>query len=78
MSIEDDPALARAEDIQGQISFHNVSFQYPSRPEVSVLEKFNLEVAPGKVTALVGKSGCGKSTVASLLMRLYDPNEGYS
>ncbi|XP_063721375.1 ATP-binding cassette sub-family B member 10, mitochondrial-like isoform X2 [Symsagittifera roscoffensis] len=73
---EDDPALARAEDIQGQISFHNVSFQYPSRPEVSVLEKFNLEVAPGKVTALVGKSGCGKSTVASLLMRLYDPNEG--
>ncbi|XP_075257058.1 ATP-binding cassette sub-family B member 10, mitochondrial-like isoform X2 [Convolutriloba macropyga] len=74
--LEDGKNSVKADNIQGKISFRDVTFNYPSRPDLPVLDKFSLEVESGKVTALVGKSGCGKSTVASLIMRLYDPNEG--
>lgn len=50
----------------------NVNFQYPSRSDVEVLKNFSLSIDPGQVVALVGGSGSGKSTVASLLTRLYD------
>lgn len=50
----------------------NVNFQYPSRSDVEVLKNFTLSIDPGQVVALVGGSGSGKSTVASLLTRLYD------
>jgi ABC-type multidrug transport system fused ATPase/permease subunit len=56
------------------IRFQDVSFQYPGRPEV--LTDFNLELPPGKVTALVGHTGAGKSTVANLAMRAYDVTSG--
>lgn len=56
------------------VSFNQVSFQYPGRPEV--LKAFNLEFPPGRVTALVGHTGAGKSTVANLAMRTYDVSEG--
>lgn len=54
------------------IVFDKVNFRYPSRMDVEVLKDFSLDISPGEVVALVGGSGSGKSTVASLLTRLYD------
>ena len=51
-------------------------FHYPTRPEVPVLQKLTLSVKPGKTLALVGTSGCGKSTTVSLIERFYDPVRG--
>lgn len=64
-----------SEDCKGDVTFENVSFSYPGRPS-KVLNGFNLGLRSGTVTALVGASGCGKSTVASLLLRLYDADSG--
>ncbi|KAJ3863257.1 P-loop containing nucleoside triphosphate hydrolase protein [Lentinula novae-zelandiae] len=58
------------------IVFHDVEFSYPSRPDVPVLKGLNLSIAPGETVALVGASGCGKSTVAQLIQRLYEPSSG--
>ncbi|EOD43359.1 putative abc multidrug transporter mdr1 protein [Neofusicoccum parvum UCRNP2] len=55
---------------------NRVSFHYPGRPDVSVLDDFSLDVAPGKTTAVVGPSGSGKSTLVSLLERFYEPETG--
>jgi ABC-type multidrug transport system fused ATPase/permease subunit len=55
-------------------SFRDVSFAYPSRPNVTVLHDFSLDIAAGQTVAIVGASGAGKSTVAALLTRLYDKN----
>lgn len=63
-------------NIRGHVEFDNVTFAYPSRPEVDVLKKLNLAVPAGSVLAIVGPSGQGKSTLASLLLRLYDPTSG--
>lgn len=62
--------------IDGDISFENVSFSYPSRPEVPVLENVSLSIPGKKMTGIVGLSGSGKSTIAALSERLYDPNSG--
>jgi len=61
---------------EGTIEFKNVSFAYPSRPEITVLENYDLVIPANKHTALIGLSGSGKSTIAGLATRLYDPNEG--
>jgi len=61
---------------KGSIRFSNVSFEYPSRKGVLVLKDFNLEIPEGKTTALVGRSGAGKSTIAYLLLRFYQPQSG--
>jgi ATP-binding cassette subfamily B protein len=61
---------------QGRVTFRDVTFRYPSRPEAKALDRFSLEVAPGETVALVGPSGAGKTTVLALLLRFYDPNEG--
>ncbi|KAF2852766.1 multidrug resistance protein-like protein 1 [Plenodomus tracheiphilus IPT5] len=53
-----------------------VSFVYPARPTVRILDGVNLRITPGKVTGLVGPSGSGKSTITSLLLRFYDPTYG--
>jgi subfamily B ATP-binding cassette protein MsbA len=60
--------------IRGHIVFRNVEFAY--QENAPVLPDFNLEIEPGKVTALVGSSGAGKSTIAHLIARFYDPQKG--
>lgn len=62
--------------LTGEIRFENVTFAYPSRPDQIVLRNFSLTLKPGQTVALVGASGSGKSTVASLLERFYEPSEG--
>ncbi|WKY07563.1 hypothetical protein Q1695_007210 [Nippostrongylus brasiliensis] len=62
--------------ITGAVVLKNVHFKYPQRSDVPVLCGLNMEVNPGETLALVGLSGCGKSTVISLLERMYDPMEG--
>lgn len=67
---------SKSPEITGHVAFESVRFGYPSRPDVVVLDDFSLEIAPDEVVALVGPSGAGKSTVASLLLRFYDPDAG--
>ncbi|KAJ1394526.1 P-loop containing nucleoside triphosphate hydrolase [Sesbania bispinosa] len=62
--------------LTGQIEFLNVSFHYPSRPTVSVVQHVDFFVNPGEVVAIVGLSGCGKSTLVNLLLCLYEPTNG--
>ncbi|KAM4028831.1 ATP-binding cassette sub-family B member 5-like isoform 1-T1 [Anomaloglossus baeobatrachus] len=66
----------KPDNMKGDVEFKNVHFCYPSRPKVQVLKGFNLKVKPGQTVALVGQSGCGKSTTVQLLQRMYDPQEG--
>lgn len=66
----------RLQKLIGQVEFVDVSFHYPSRPSLPVLQHFNLTVHPGEVVALVGLSGSGKSTIVNLLLRLYEPTNG--
>ncbi|CAH1792181.1 unnamed protein product [Owenia fusiformis] len=63
-------------EVQGGIQFQNVSFSYPARSDIPILEDLNLSVPAGKILAVVGPSGSGKSTIASLILRFYDPNSG--
>ncbi|AXE20852.1 ABC transporter [Runella rosea] len=62
-------------EIAGDIHFRNVSFDYPDTG-IKALKNFNLSVKSGETVAILGTTGSGKSTVANLLMRLYDPTEG--
>lgn len=62
--------------LAGKITFENVDFHYPTRPETAALRNVSLHVEPGQTVALVGPSGAGKSTVFQLLLRLYDPQVG--
>lgn len=62
--------------INGNIDLRNVYFAYPSRQEKAILQGFSLSIPAGKVVALVGSSGCGKSTIISLVTRFYDPEKG--
>ncbi|XP_042225494.1 ATP-dependent translocase ABCB1-like isoform X2 [Homarus americanus] len=62
--------------IRGTIVFQDVYFNYPSRPDVEVLKGVSLLVEPGQTVALVGSSGCGKSTCVQLVQRFYDPLSG--
>ena len=71
-----DQPKALPKPVRGEIAFENVSFRYPSRPDVSTLEGINLTVKAGETVALVGPSGAGKSTFIQLLLRFYDVNGG--
>ncbi|KAH8265120.1 hypothetical protein KR026_010560, partial [Drosophila bipectinata] len=64
------------ERLHGEIRFENVSFAYPMRPEQVVLKDFSLVLRPGQTVALVGASGSGKSTIAALVERFYEPTSG--
>ena len=61
---------------RGQIKFENVSFSYPTRPDISILNNLNLTIPSNSIVAVVGGSGSGKSTLGSLLLRLYHPDKG--
>jgi len=62
--------------LSGNIEFRNVKFNYPTRNKVKVLDGLNLSIKEGSTVALVGHSGCGKSTCIQLIQRFYDPFEG--
>jgi ATP-binding cassette subfamily B protein len=61
---------------RGSLSFRNVTFRYPARPETAALRDFTLEIEPGETVAIVGPSGAGKSTIFQLVERFYDPQAG--
>ncbi|KAH0831339.1 P-loop containing nucleoside triphosphate hydrolase protein [Lanmaoa asiatica] len=62
--------------IAGDLVLQNVTFAYPANPDTIVLKNLSMKIAEGECVALVGASGCGKSTVAALLQRLYEPTSG--
>lgn len=78
--IEEEPQIPDAvdakvlEEAQGNVELKNVDFQYV--PEKQLIQDFNLTVKPGQRVAIVGPTGCGKTTVINLLMRFYDVNDG--
>lgn len=66
----------KIQKLRGHVQFVDVSFQYPSRITVPALANVNFSIQPNEVVAIVGASGCGKSSLVSLLLRLYDPVDG--
>ena len=71
---KDDRDAAKLGQVSGEVTLDHVDFSYV--PEVSLIENFSLKVKPGQRIALVGPTGCGKTTVINLLMRFYDVNRG--
>ncbi|KAL9948704.1 hypothetical protein ACHAO5_001551 [Verticillium nonalfalfae] len=71
-----DPAGHTIAEVDGSINIRGLSFSYPTRPDITVLDDFSLYIPAGKVTALVGASGSGKSTIIGLLERWYNPSSG--
>lgn len=67
---------SRKPDRANDIEFKRIDFRYPTRPDIQILDEFNLHIEEGKTYAFVGPSGCGKSTCIQLLQRLYDPERG--
>uniref|UniRef100_A0A803VLQ5 Bile salt export pump n=1 Tax=Ficedula albicollis TaxID=59894 RepID=A0A803VLQ5_FICAL len=66
----------KLDKVRGEIEFHNVTFNYPSRPDVKILDNLNMVINAGETTAFVGASGAGKSTTIQLIQRFYDPTDG--
>ncbi|WKY04625.1 hypothetical protein Q1695_005549 [Nippostrongylus brasiliensis] len=66
----------KKEKLTGAVTFKNVRFSYPERPQIEVLKGLSFTALPGETLALVGPSGCGKSTVVSLIERFYDTKSG--
>uniref|UniRef100_A0A8D0L944 Bile salt export pump n=1 Tax=Sphenodon punctatus TaxID=8508 RepID=A0A8D0L944_SPHPU len=66
----------KLDKVRGEIEFHNVTFHYPSRPEVKILDNLSMAIKSGETTAFVGPSGSGKSTTIQLFQRFYDLTEG--
>ncbi|MCI5085482.1 MAG: ABC transporter transmembrane domain-containing protein [Rhodovulum sp.] len=62
--------------VRGELTFDNVTFHYPTRPDQSALSGINVTIKAGETVALVGPSGAGKSTIIQLLLRFYDPQSG--
>lgn len=75
--ISNKPEGETPKKIEGSIDIRDVHFAYPSRPEKRILQGFSLSIPAGKTVALVGSSGCGKSTIISLVSRFYEPSRGW-
>ncbi|XP_029644906.1 ATP-binding cassette sub-family B member 10, mitochondrial [Octopus sinensis] len=75
-SIEHTGGLVPSKKAEGKIEFQDIVFHYPTRRELNIFNKLCLSLDPGSITALIGHSGCGKSTTGSLLLRFYDPQSG--
>lgn len=75
-SLSEDGRRVDPKSVTGELTFENVKFAYPTRPNTQVLRGLDLVIKPNKVTALVGASGCGKSSCIGLIQRWYDPLEG--
>ena len=76
-TIDNTPTSAqKLSNVEGSVELRDVTFTYPSRPEHPVLHQISLNCVAGKMTAIVGLSGSGKSTIASLVTRFYDPQSG--
>jgi len=71
-----DHPTALPQRLSGAVSFNDVRFQYPARPDVTVIEDLSFSIVPGETVAIVGPSGAGKSSVFQLLMRFYDVAAG--
>ncbi len=67
----------KPDQLNGEIEFSDVSFSYPSRPDVGILSGLSYRIKAGSTVALVGSSGCGKSTCIQLIQRFYDPSNGF-
>jgi ATP-binding cassette, subfamily B (MDR/TAP), member 1 len=63
--------------VNGEIIFKDVSLSYPSRPDTVVFKNLDIAIPAGKTTAIVGASGCGKSSICELIQRFYEPSEGH-
>ncbi|MDI3508425.1 MAG: ATP-binding cassette, subfamily multidrug efflux pump [Clostridiales bacterium] len=74
-SIKDTPTPAAPSDIKGYLEFRNVEFSYPGAEE-PVLKDISFEAAPGQTTAIIGSTGCGKTTLVNLIPRFYDVTGG--
>ena len=72
--VPDAPDAVNLEEADGHVALEHVSFSYV--PEQKLIEDFNLSVKPGQRVAIVGPTGCGKTTLINLLMRFYDTNSG--
>ncbi|KAH9319137.1 hypothetical protein KI387_020906 [Taxus chinensis] len=72
----EDSEAFRVEDLKGDIEFRQVRFCYPSRPQITVFDDLDLKLESGSNLALVGASGCGKSSIIELNERFYDPISG--
>uniref|UniRef100_A0A3B5MPP8 ATP-binding cassette, sub-family B (MDR/TAP), member 11a n=1 Tax=Xiphophorus couchianus TaxID=32473 RepID=A0A3B5MPP8_9TELE len=66
----------KLDKVKGDLEFHNITFFYPSRPDVKILDNLNMQIKAGETTAFVGPSGSGKSTTIQLIQRFYDAEEG--
>ncbi|KAK0150911.1 Bile salt export pump [Merluccius polli] len=66
----------KLDKVIGDIEFHDVTFHYPSRPDVKILDHLSMVIKAGQTTAFVGPSGSGKSTTIQLIQRFYNPKEG--
>ena len=71
----DEPARLPAK-VEGRISFENLEFVYPTRPDTRALDNVSFEIAAGETVAFVGPSGAGKTTILQMLLRFYDPQSG--
>lgn len=74
--VTDEPVQEKNK-LKGAVTFDRVAFSYPSRKEVHILKEVSITAAPGEQIAIVGPSGAGKSTIAALLLRFYQPDNGH-